>query len=100
MVAADVHVSVSVTLSLGLRAKCPVFLSSFNNVCIFFVDFNRSLGCQISRKSVQWRASRYARTGGQLGGKLTCLFHHFANPPKEVNCPYARAAGDYRYTQS
>ena len=53
---ADVHVSVSVTVSLGLRTKCPVFLSTFNNVCIFLLDFNRSLGRQISRKSVQWQA--------------------------------------------
>jgi hypothetical protein len=44
-------------MTLGLNAKCPVFLSSFNNVCIFLVDFNESLQFQTSRKFVQWQTS-------------------------------------------
>jgi hypothetical protein len=80
-------VNVSVTVSFVLHKKYPVFLSSFNNVCIFFVDFNRSLRHQISRKSVRWQASRYVRTDEQLGRKLTRPFHHFANSPKEVIAP-------------
>ena len=61
-------------LSLGLHAKCPVFLSSFNNVCIFLVDSNRNLRHQISRKSVQWQASRYMRQTDSQVGTWRALF--------------------------
>ena len=41
--------------TLGLRVKCPVFLSDYNQICFFFsAEFRRNPQYQIRRQSVQW----------------------------------------------
>ena len=41
---------------LVLHATCTIFLSDFNQMWSFSINFRKSLQCQISRKSVQWKS--------------------------------------------
>jgi len=38
----------------GLHVKYPLFLSDFDEICIFSTDFGKIFKHQISWKSVQW----------------------------------------------
>jgi hypothetical protein len=43
----------------------PLFLSDFNDICVFSTDNQTILKYQISRKSIQWKPSCFMRTDGQ-----------------------------------
>jgi hypothetical protein len=49
-------------MCLGYHVKYPLFLSDFNETCIFSKDFQKMFKHQISWKSVQWRPSCSMRT--------------------------------------
>jgi hypothetical protein len=51
---------------LGFGVKRPIFLSHFNQICIFSTYFrDESPQCQISRKSLKWERRCYMQTGRQ-----------------------------------
>jgi len=57
-------------MNLDLHVMCPKFLSGFEEIWSFSVDFNKCLQYQISRKSVQWEPSWYMRINGQTNGRI------------------------------
>jgi hypothetical protein len=69
----------------GLHVKQPVFLSDFNETCIFSTGFQKMLKNKISWKSVQWEPSCPMQMNGQTDMmKIMVIFHNFANTPKNV----------------
>jgi len=85
---------------IGLHVKYPLFLSDFNDDCIFRTYFQKILQYQISWKSVLLELSCYMRTSRWMDGwidgsmdthikKLVVAFHNFAKkgikiPPKDL----------------
>jgi hypothetical protein len=67
-----------------LHVKSPIFLSGFNQIWIFSIDFHKSLHYQISRKSVQWELTWYKRTDGRT---WPCLW---ANAVNKDPAPFVR----------
>jgi len=51
--------------SSGLHVQYPLFLSDFNETCIFSTVFRKILKYQTSWKSVQWEPSCSMRTDGK-----------------------------------
>jgi hypothetical protein len=49
-----------------LNVKCSAFLCDFNPICIISTRLNKSLQCQISRKSVRWKPNWYMWTDGGI----------------------------------
>ena len=45
--------------------NCPIFLSSFNQICIFSTDSHKSTQCYMSRKFVGWEMRSYMWTDGR-----------------------------------
>ena len=59
------------------HAKCPLFLSNFNETCIFLTDFRHILKYKILRKFVQRElsCSMRRRTDGQTEGQTDKQAH-------------------------
>jgi len=68
---------------IGLQVKYRLFLSDFNETCIFSKDFLKIISYEISRKSVWWGPGFSMRTNGQTDRtKLIVAFRNFAYTPK------------------
>ena len=46
-------------MNLGVHIKCPVFLSDFKQIWIFWTDFSKSFQYRTSRTSLRWEPSWY-----------------------------------------
>jgi hypothetical protein len=66
----------------GPQVKYPLFLSDFNETCIFSTHFHNILKYQISRKSVQWEPSCFV--GRPYVKKLKSVLSKYA--PKRWTC--------------
>jgi hypothetical protein len=61
-----------------LLINVPIFLPDFNQIWIFWTDFNESPQCQISWTSDQWEPRRWMQTEMT---KLPGAFRDYANAP-------------------
>ena len=68
-----------IKMYIGLRVKCPLFLSDYNETCIFSTGFPQTFKYKISWKSGQSEPSCFMRTDMK---KLTVVFRNFAYAPK------------------
>ena len=64
---------------IGLHAKNPLFVSDFNQTCIFSTDFRITLKFNENLSSER-RVVPCGRAGGQTS-KLVVAFRNFANAP-------------------
>ena len=76
-------------MDIGLREKCPLFLSDFNETLNLLGGFSKNpeISNFMKIRSSGSRVVPYGRTDGRTDGrkdmkKLIILFHNFANPPK------------------
>jgi hypothetical protein len=73
---------------IDLHAKCPLFLSDFNESCIFSTDFRNILIYQISWKSVHWEPSCLMSAGRRTDKtKLPLAFRNYGNALKNYTLP-------------
>ena len=72
-----------IKMYVGLHVKYALFLSDFNETCIFSTDFRKIDKYQISWKSVQWEPSCSMRIDGETDTrKFMVSFHNFAKAPR------------------
>ena len=67
-------------MHVSLHVKWPLFLSDFNETCIFSTGFRKILKYQIQWKSVEWELFHGDGRAGMT--KLIDTFRNFANAPK------------------
>jgi hypothetical protein len=69
---------------VSLHVKYALFLSNFDETCIFLTDFRKIVKYQTSWKSVQWEPSWSMRIDGEMdaGKFMVPFFYSFANAPK------------------
>jgi hypothetical protein len=83
---------------IGLRVKCPLFLSDPNQTWMFSTYFQKILRYRISWKSIPWEPSCSMSTDGRTDmTKLIFTFRNFTNAPEDHSIsPYLRFASQFK----
>ena len=71
---------------LGLRVKCPLFLSDFNETGIFWTDFRKNNEISNFMKIRLLGAELFSADGQTDVMMVTVAFRNFANAPKILLC--------------